>query len=1464
MKRRHLWFILAAMMIFAVAGCGGGGGGGSSSTPAPVVPAPVAKAGPDRFGVTSLDYNAPQANEIIFLSASGSQGASFAWSVSNSPAGSKSSFTSATSQATGFYADTPGVYTLKIKVGNGAGQTVEDTIEITLIDDMDGDGLADVADTDRDGDGYLNAADLFPDDRAAHADSDLDALSNWADKDEDGDTTPDYLDLAPFDAATNTVRAFAEEKDVDGNNSNDGIFVSETAGAMPVAISGTTFSDSGGADADFYRVNFTAAGRYTLVVKAASAAMKPTVAVTDATGTPVVNSSSNIPKVAMTDAVSVYLPTAGDYYVIVNDANGDSGAGWTYTVSIIADEDMDGVSSDLETALDSNDKTYDSDGDSVPDFLEISQILGDYANMEDADSDGLPPWWDPDSDGDLILDQVEFISVEDRPELSAEALMALNDADSDGIPNFLDTDSDGNGISDLAEAGNDLANPLDYDLDGVADFLDVDDDGDGLLDVNETTAGRLSPAALGTASTSLFASKLSNSTAGIDGAARTGDLMVLAGKNFPAANSLWIVIRGLEGTINLHPSSITAAGANFTWPAGVSEGLVEVFAATSTARTASMECVVVSGTSPLLTGVEYSPASEIVTITGLNLNKSLTVRFTGADASYNNSNGLSTSFAISLPFNAVEGNVYLNSADGDSNAVYATFQRYLEGVVTVPAGSAITPESLEVSWSLSPTDEVAPNPDGTFTTTAKIAEPTIVTALYESPTSTETAPEYVLYLEAVILPENQWANVDVNSTAAAIVWNGLGVQGLVAPSSRPAALDIIEALPSVNTLATLLGTKLAANYSALANPDAALTTAINNAMTAGATAIGTAIGDGTLTPQAALAKAMARTRAMARNVVLGMATVTPAEVDDIKVYEKNLSGNVSVENDTQLYLSAKITDSKGRVLQDHTKWLGMSGPQWGGLLNIASVTDFDHPNGVNCTVEVLTPGFDKEYDPKTGYSPDGVSYTILLMRTVVERMVWPTISSILDMKDIDPGFLTKVIIDKGTGVPDIVNTFATKGAGDGTLELLNMLFQDFAQIPPGPITDALAKKLGAKFGEQALAKIAAKIGAKFVPGVGQVALAYQAAGIITNGINVGKAVADVIQTDTKINFNVEFPLELTAVKPNVVMPNDNNKTFKIEGKGFSEIVRGLVFKTTLKPTVIFTDADGNTVEVEPILTAADGSWMAVEIPGSFLNKDVKGPLDVSVHHPNDVPREGSAYATLDNAVKIVGNVELSSVDPAQGGSGVKVTVYGAGFSTLVTDNEVTIGGQSAVVLRASETNLDVFVPSSLTPAVYNVVARARFDNIWSEWSNAVIYEVIQSTVSITVSDWGGAKDDAFQLYVDGRIVGTMYATDGDYSDTYSVNLAPGPHTAMLLGIEAPDSIGTYGIDFAGVEGLTGDATSGSDLVPGVRKYYSFTIPTPAQAARLAAKVSLGTSVKAFPYRPVTIDPETAEILRNVR
>lgn len=90
-------------------------------------------------------------------------------------------------------------------------------------------------------------------------------------------------------------------------------------------------------------------------------------------------------------------------------------------------------------------------------------------------------------------------------------------------------------------------------------------------------------------------------------------------------------------------------------------------------------------------------------------------------------------------------------------------------------------------------------------------------------------------------------------------------------------------------------------------------------------------------------------------------------------------------------------------------------------------------------------------------------------------------------------------------------------------------------------------------------------------------------------------------------------------------------------------------------------------------------------------------------------------------------------------------------------------------------------------------------------------------VTITIGDNGFLNDDIFEVRIEGETVLTSSAPTRAISTT--VELAVGDHVVEMIGRAAPDGIGTYYITFSGATVIGGDATSGSDLTPGVVKTF---------------------------------------------
>ncbi|MBI1267656.1 MAG: hypothetical protein GC193_09540 [Cryomorphaceae bacterium] len=146
-----------------------------------------------------------------------------------------------------------------------------------------------------------------------------------------------------------------------------------------------------------------------------------------------------------------------------------------------ADSDFDG----LIDALDDDD---DNDGIMTFDELNDAVIYGD---IYDADFDGLYNWQDTNSDGDAVSDSDEY-----GLDLDLDGLPDYLDNDSPGV--VMDNDNDGftaaQGDCDDTDASVypgalEICDTIDNDCDGIVDELCGDSDGDGLIDFDELNIG---------------------------------------------------------------------------------------------------------------------------------------------------------------------------------------------------------------------------------------------------------------------------------------------------------------------------------------------------------------------------------------------------------------------------------------------------------------------------------------------------------------------------------------------------------------------------------------------------------------------------------------------------------------------------------------------------------------------------------------------------------------------------------------------------------------------------------------------------------------------------------------------------------------------------------------------------------------------------------------------------------------
>lgn len=1258
-------------------------------------------------------------------------------------------------------------------------------------------------------------------------------------QDTDGDQVQDIYDPAPDDDSVSTLTPFDESE-----------FNNNIGEADDVANSGYPFLVRGALkrgqtyylDGDYFKFSATEGDRISIVLLAGtvndegnifspqSLPFSPKVTLLSANGTVVPGLFLGDVKAGMS-GIGVQIPADGNYYIEVSDPSiSAADYEYPYVFRVQQDKDFDGLSNALETVLDSNGEASDSDGDGITDLFEVlPQIVinpgtadqGDV-NWWDVDGDGIVNWWDVDSDGDGPPDRLE----------------GWADLDQDAIANFLDSDANNNGKKDGEEVGESFQHPVDNDHDGLDDFMDLDADNDGIpasLDADDQWPQNPGDMFEDDMLSVLSVRAMIDDDTSLPDQVLIGKMLWIDGLNFDQNTQVLFPVPG--GTLAVAPELVDANNNQLKVkvPEQTVDGTLYLYDGVQLSNGYDIR-VSNSNSDPFIYPLsDRTQAGATLILQGMNLTSNqVSVNFESTSGSITvtgQANG--DSVRVTVPANASTGTVSVEAGGKTSNRVAIAVIGQLTAQIELPAGTGINCEDIQLTQY-----GVKKNADASCALSGIDIDNNSINfiTLFNNDSDDNTH----LLLEAVLLPGQTSATFNSLSTAIKLVYFNLGYHQAQPRENWTGIYNTLAANSDVQALGNEIAGLLVNDpigYSEFTNNT--LVERYQQALISGSADVANYLAS--LTPKSRLSAKVD-------------ATITPAENQNNVILSAINPADINLENETRVYLSVKVTDSSGKpvgYLDGQNKFhpyahirhpwdKNIIGPQGWGLLLISTDKNFK-VTGRDSHFEVITGGVADPADLSI------TAYKYTLGRTLFDGVAAPVMNKVLEKiigKKLKSEEVAKVIIE--VLGPSAWNGFlsdAINGPSDFSSAFYENIVRPFymvaascKQVPVGDLCKtlavALAKELGLtplKVTKLMIKHLGKEITAYLIPGVNAVKATYEvldkinfAGSLLITGYDIGV-------TPGVIGFDVDFPLEINDVKPKCLIQESNEKLL-LKGKGFLPYTTGsLWWKKEISPVVILGSEKGEVKTVKP-----DGTSLLADFSEALIFLD-SGDYSISVEHQGQT-------ASFDQQIKVASDsIILDAVSPNHGGGGTTVTLTGCGFADDASQNAVWFSAESsgsniehaqATVLSSSSDTLVVVVPDdAITGDVY-VEANGMS-------SNRLPFTVESANVTITYGDNGALNDDTFSLYVDNVLVSTMPSPSRPFP--VEVEMNAGVHTVKLVGITAPDDVGTYYIDFSSnVRVLSGPSRSGSDLTAGVVKSWQVEVSSTAgrAASRPAASFEL--------------------------
>ena len=1248
--------------------------------------------------------------------------------------------------------------------------------------------------TDRDNDRVKNDLDAFPDDPSEIYDTDKNGIGNYKQVDEDSDGTKDQDDAYPFDSTKKDLIVINEKEFND--NLNDATPVNAK---IPFRVKGAI---SQSVDIDVYQLSIDNPTDLSIVLKKDSAIFSPSISVFNEKGEPLNGVTKTLNE--KYTGFHVKIVSAGSYYFQVTDANSKSSPDFTYEADLFVDTDFDYVSDNLEKALGSNTAQSDSDGDGIIDFYEITLAINSVGL--DVDNDGIPNWLDTDSDGNGIVDGEE----------------GVNDLDNDGTPNFLDTDNDGNGIPDIEEIGNDPKSPVDTDGDTIPDYIDIDDDGDALydnVDPDRLTAIRFSDELDINDRLIITDIRYYNDEYSAENILVPNRSISLTGVGFANDSSAHTVALKLEsGGYVLSPvTSLNGDVLTFTMPDVIATQLFvirnnNVRSATKNIQTSIAKKPILF--QPKLLAVEVGKRYSLF---GENFTSSSVINANGISITptYISSSRLD----VVIPNTALSGVWSVSTANGQSNSVNLDVVKDSNVSINVANNYPLALQSLMISNDSF--EEYAVDSSGKANITINQNQVGFLDVFANWKGAEGIA------LQAITLPTDQQVIINSASTATAMALEMSLDFSALSISEAAIIRQQVNQLPEVIALTQVLDTQIATNPLVASSSDKQIIAARIKAMEAATKLVQNKV-------QASV-NASTGSPMMARAAMQSLPddykpNITPEQYD-IKVnaqrdnktaelFGGDLTGDVEVENDTQLYLSTKITNlNDGSLLYPHVQSYldgNMVSPQYLGILYNARIKDdYEQCKFIDCKIEVITK-YNSSSDRTSAKAGNYVA-----TRSIVERTFFPIIQTLLG-NAIEPTVFTEAFVAATPYLVDIAANDVKNGDSVAAAQKVgSYILEDFAS--GGPISSYLLEKYKVKLGEVLAEKIFKKAALKAVPLVNILSTINDVGSLAIALNGVEKAIDDLRLTPAVLEFDVVWPLDVFSFTPLAHDVEDGPVTIEFEGIGLQKVANSYARGDNGSGTSIATTLSN---------ISANGRQASITLSESELI-DLENNVEFSFFEQG-----ASTGKSPDDVLELTDKLVIKKLQPDTVAVNDQLCIIGSGYSTNNNENRVHLTGEDGDIIltpsTASSKKLCLTVPQKAISG--NVYVTVDKDQTGLEKSNTAYLTVLKSDIAISFGDNGSANDDTFALFVNGQLIHSMSAPARSVGPFKIDNLKTGVvHTVQLRGITAPDAIGTYYIKFSGddIDSIEGDSYTGSDLTAGASKTWKLLImPKPKSAMRI--------------------------------